>query len=228
MMLERLEEAIAAIPQAGAEEVRVEEVPLLFGPSAEAVIERAARLVAPLAEKVAQSEVPARLAEECRALLAAKPDPGRLIRAAVDGGASGVEGFLAWKAISRALPPIDASKWSRSSCPGCGALPAMAELREGKRGRERVLVCGRCAVRWPYRRLGCPYCGNDDLQKLSVLEPDDEGFRVDVCRECDGYLKVYVGEGGAAHALSDWSTLHLDAACRDRGLQRPSPSLYGL
>lgn len=97
------------------------------------------------------------------------------------------------------------------------------------RGRERALACGLCGTRWSYARIGCPFCKNEALEQLGVLEPEDEAsFRLDVCRQCNACLKTYVGEGGESLALSDWSTLHLDAACRERGLQRAGPSLYDL
>jgi FdhE protein len=105
----------------------------------------------------------------------------------------------------------------------------MAQLAQTERGRERSLCCGRCATRWSYRRVGCPYCENESLERLAVLDPEDErDFRIDVCRRCSTYLKTYVAEGAEPLALSDWSTLHLDAACKQRGLHRGGPSMYGL
>ncbi len=207
--------------------------PLLHGPAAGPVIAEAARLLPGLAAAMARAELPAKLNADCRALgreLDCDPEAAeRLVRAALSGEAPGIGAFLSWKALARALPPLDLSRWNRSDCPACGALPAMAQLRETGRGRERALVCGRCATRWSWRRIGCPYCENDAEEDLAVLEPAaGNGFRIDVCRRCNAYLKTYLGEGEPASALSDWSTLHLDAACAERGLQRRGPSLYHL
>jgi FdhE protein len=52
--------------------------------------------------------------------------------------------------------------------------------------------------------------------------------RLDVCRACDGYLKTYAGEGREELLLADWTTLHLDAAARGRGLSRRGASVYEL
>ena len=132
--------------------------------------------------------------------------------------------FLAWKALRRMMR---GATGSGNECPTCGSLPAMATLVTTERGRERELCCGLCGTRWKYARIGCPYCGASD--RLGVLEPDgDESFRVDVCRSCNSYLKTYVGEDRDPLALSDWSTLHLDTVCQERGLNRPGPSLYRL
>jgi FdhE protein len=212
-------------------------VPLLRSQSLDAgVFVEAGGILASAAQALLRAELPPRLLEECGALCAQmEDDPAfavRLVRsvAEMQVAPSSLETFLAWKALGRALGPSERTEgWTRNCCPTCGALPAMAQLRQSDRGRERALCCGLCGTRWTYTRIGCPYCKSDELQHLGVLEPeDDEGFRIDVCKQCDAYLKTYVGEGGDALALADWSTLHLDAACKERGLRRAGPSLYEL
>ncbi len=132
--------------------------------------------------------------------------------------------FLAWKALRRVTR---GAAGAGNTCPSCGSLPAMATLVTTERGRERELCCGLCGTRWKYARIGCPYCGASD--QLGVLEPEsEESFRIDVCRSCNSYLKTYVGDQSDPQALSDWSTLHLDSICQERGLNRPGPSLYSL
>ncbi|MEW5917373.1 MAG: formate dehydrogenase accessory protein FdhE, partial [Gemmatimonadota bacterium] len=44
---------------------------------------------------------------------------------------------------------IDETRWERGSCPACGALPSLAELRK----ESRVLRCGRCSAAWTFARL---------------------------------------------------------------------------
>jgi hypothetical protein len=41
-------------------------------------------------------------------------------------------------------------------------------------------------------------------------------------------LKTYDGFGNEDVFLADWTSLHLDFAARDRGLQRKAASLYDL
>ena len=201
-----------------------------------AVFTEAGKRIVALAEALLEAPLPPALVLECRTLcvlLGENPEAGtRLARsvAASDAEApAGLATFLAWKALGGVVPAAANDGWTASCCPGCGALPAMAQLRESDRGRERHLVCGLCGTSWRYARIGCPFCRNETVERLGVLEPEgEESFRVDFCRECNSYLKTYVGSGGESLALSDWSTLHLDAACAERGLRRGGPSLYDL
>ncbi len=62
----------------------------------------------------------------------------------------------------------------------------------------------------------------------SLRLPQEENFRIDVCRECNGYIKTYLSEGDEDILLADWSTLHLDVIASQQGLQRRANSLYEL
>ena len=144
--------------------------------------------------------------------------------------------FLAWSALAAALRPLKARvkvmqkeiKWRRAYCPVCGQLPGMGQLvRARRRGREKLLVCSCCQMKWPYKRIGCPFCGNEDQKTLSIIEiekaPD---LRIDTCEKCKGYIKVYTSEGNEQVALADWSTLHLDLIAKSHGFQRMGYRLY--
>ena len=52
------------------------------------------------------------------------------------------------------------------------------------------MLCSRCSSQWPYRRVGCPFCGTDDHTKLSYYLSEDEVYRLYVCQACRRYLKV--------------------------------------
>jgi FdhE protein len=105
----------------------------------------------------------------------------------------------------------------------------MAQLVEHEAGRERQLVCGCCQDRWSFKRIGCPYCGNEAADRLAVLElAGPAGLRLDVCESCKGYLKTYAGQGDEALFLADWPTLVLDAMAAERGYLRRGVSLFEL
>jgi FdhE protein len=149
----------------------------------------------------------------------------------------GLVRYLSWIALERVLRPWIVSfaewrsdtLWGRPSCPICGSLPTMAQLKRTNKGRERFLSCGCCRSRWSYQRTGCPLCGNLDQDKLEILELEQEkDFRIDVCRSCNGFLKTYTREGDEDLLLADWSTLHLDVLAGQQGLQRRANSLYEL
>ena len=143
--------------------------------------------------------------------------------------------LIGWEIVARMFRDLvpafgqwrDEERWLRPYCPTCGAAPAMAQLVGSDPGRLRLLSCGCCRTRWRFRRTGCPFCRNEDDHRLSgfAVEGDDR-LRIDYCEACGGYLKTYVGEGGEALLLADWTSLHLDVAARDRDLNRLAGSLY--
>ena len=95
--------------------------------------------------------------------------------------------YLEWGA-ERVLPHVELEYWKRGYCPVCGDMPGFAFLGEG--AGTRYLLCSRCCSQWPYRRVGCPYCGTRDHTKLSYYLSEDEVYRLYVCKACRRYLKV--------------------------------------
>lgn len=128
-----------------------------------------------------------------------------------------------WAAVDK-LTPAELKHWTRDEwrknyCPICGRRPVMAWLKKFNEGRARWLLCGGCRTQWQWQRLGCPYCGNEDLERMRVLELDDK-IRLDVCDECRAYLKTYVGEDEEEIYLRDWTTLHADLLAEEQGLRK--------
>jgi len=110
------------------------------------------------------------------------------------------------------LEHLDLSLWNFGHCPVCGSAPRMADL-SGEGGRRR-LHCSLCETAWPYQRLRCPFCENDNRKELSYLRAEnEEGFRVDLCDRCNHYLKTMdLREiaGPVILPLDDVATWHLD------------------
>ena len=220
-------------------------VPLLRGERVVVDLEPAGALAAALVRAVASRAPEGRLREEAAALVAAlgsAPDAGRRIAGFLLGDESwsppspGLLRYLGWIAAARWLRPVAAAfersgedeLWGRRYCPTCGSAPAMAHLSESESSRARRLCCGLCGTRWQYPRTRCPFC-EEDSQKLSIVAVQGEGgLRIDWCPACRGYLKTYAGRGDEALMLSDWSSLHLDIAAEQRGLERRADSLYEL
>jgi len=217
----------------------------------EAVVTRAADLLVRLAEKLsggdtneemkrvteylhdqfqARPELAAQLVKESAGKVDLSLDPNCAIP-------TGAVRFLAWRALEKVMRPwvatlggwMKESTWGNSYCPLCGSQPAMAQLVKTDKGRERYLSCGCCRTRWGYRRTCCPSCGNQDQDKLDIFElPQEENFRLDVCRECNGYIKTFLNEGDEELLLTDWTTLHLDVIASQEGFLRKAHSLYEL
>jgi len=115
--------------------------------------------------------------------------------------------------ISQAvLEHFDSSLWNHGHCPVCGSAPRLADL-SGEGGKRR-LHCSLCETAWPYPRLRCPFCENDNRKELSYLRAEsEEGLRVDLCGRCNNYLKTMdLREitGPVILPLDDVATWHLD------------------
>ena len=220
-------------------------VPLLRSEGAAVDLEPVGAATVALARAVASDAEPGRLRDEASALDAAlrsEPDAARRVADFLLGDESwsppspGLLRYLGWAAAARWLRPVVEAfegseadeRWGRGWCPTCGSRPAMAHLSESESSRARRLCCGMCGTRWQYPRTRCPFC-EEDSQKLSIVAVQGEGgLRIDWCPACRGYLKTYAGRGDETLMLSDWSSLHLDLAARDRGLVRMAESLFEL
>ena len=124
----------------------------------------------------------------------------------------------------------DLDRWRHGYCPICGGLPAIAALigEEGK----RVGLCSFCGHLWNLLRLSCPFCGTDKQEDLRYFFAEgDDLYRVQVCEQCKGYLKVVdTRKGGDPKALAvdDMLTAHLDLLAEKEGYQRKAPRLWGI
>lgn len=110
------------------------------------------------------------------------------------------------------LDRLDLSRWHHGHCPVCGSAPKLADF--SGEGGKRTLHCGLCETAWPYPRLRCPFCENDNREDLSYLRAEgEEGLRVDLCNRCGHYLKtIDLRElaGPVIVPLDDVATWHLD------------------
>jgi len=120
--------------------------------------------------------------------------------------------------------------WRYGYCPICGGLPAMAAL-VGEEGKREAL-CSFCGHFWQLPRLGCPFCDTDRQEVLRYFYGEGEDqYRVYVCEECRGYLKVLdTRKGGDPRGLAvdDVATAHLDLLAEEEGYQRKAPRLLGI
>jgi formate dehydrogenase accessory protein FdhE len=130
------------------------------------------------------------------------------------------------RAIHQLLAP---SRWSRGTCPACGAAPLLGEIRGGgalgSAERERILRCGRCTTAWPLPRLRCVSCGETNHRQLAYLHGHgEESFRrAEICSSCNSYLKTIavLAPLDLTELLSaDLATAALDIAAVERGFHR--------
>lgn len=115
---------------------------------------------------------------------------------------------------------VDQERWWKGYCPICGSEPFMAELKEEG---ARFLVCSSCSFEWRFNRLKCPFCENENHERLRYFYIEKEGkvYRVDVCEECKRYIKTIdikeLGEEKIIPLLEDIGTLHLDIVAQKEG-----------
>jgi FdhE protein len=74
---------------------------------------------------------------------------------------------------------VDQERWWRNCCPICGSEPYLAEFKEDG---ARFLICSSCGYEWRFNRLKCPFCENEDHEKLRYFYTEKEGkaYRIDV------------------------------------------------
>lgn len=126
-----------------------------------------------------------------------------------------LEGFAA------RLDPASFAGWQEGYCPACGSRAGMGELT-GEEGK-RFLYCSTCSFTWPFPRIRCPYCGNDEPDSISYFEAGEGPTRVDVCRKCSRYLKTRdsrKGHGDVPLEAEDLATIHLDLLAAREGFER--------
>jgi len=130
----------------------------------------------------------------------------------------------ALRTLCRALSPlVEGVPWDKGYCFICGAGATLGELQQNDQIKH--LRCGQCGADWPFRRLHCMYCGNEDHRTLSYLyeESRREKMRIEVCDKCKGYLKVIASFAPTPPEMlpvEDLATLHLDHVAEDHGYAR--------
>ena len=120
---------------------------------------------------------------------------------------------------------IAASNWTRGTCPACGVLPLLAELRADKEGNARILRCLRCTAAWPFPRIACPACpelGHDKLRYVHI-DGEVERLRAECCLTCGFYVKAVARLDPIpddALMTVDLDTVALDTIARTAGHYR--------
>lgn len=117
-----------------------------------------------------------------------------------------------------------------STCPLCGAKPAVGVLRSEGDGAKKSLICMLCAHEWAFRRIYCPACGEEREPQMAYFSaPEIAHVRVDVCDTCHTYLKsIDLTKTGLAVAVVDeLATISLDLWAREHGYEKLQINLLG-
>jgi hypothetical protein len=170
------------------------------------------------------------------------PSKGRLGSVSVQEALKLSQEGLGFLAVASLRPPLDAyfaqcrphvadGAWNLGVCPFCGAPPGFADLTEDGCCR---LACHVCGGAWKFSRLCCPFCGTrraNDLVRLAAEDPAEEGYAVEACKQCNGYVKALdrrLRWNAGSALIEDWGSPHLDLVARRSGYWRPIPSIVEL
>ena len=130
--------------------------------------------------------------------------------------------------MDRHLPRAD------NRCPFCGGVPQLAIMQDPQAhadGGGRRLVCSLCETTWPFRRILCPDCGEEDEVKLGYFHsPDYDHVRVQACETCRRYLKsVDLSRlGTAVPVVDEVAAAPLDGWALEHGYTKIELNLVGL
>lgn len=152
-----------------------------------------------------------------------------LVRAAIEPSlTAGVTALAEW--LKKQEHPSNQEIRQTGTCPICGSLPHMLELRE-KEG-FRFAFCSICQHDFRIRRLACPVCDNTDTDKLKFFTvPEEPGFRVETCDSCKSYIKTIdfrAFDRQSLPAFNDLESLALDFIAQDQGYSRATLSVWGM
>jgi len=120
-----------------------------------------------------------------------------------------------------------ASFMETGKCPICGTESSLSMITENN---EKIMICPLCEHGGSFFRIGCPYCFNKDSSKIELLL-DEEEIRVELCLECNTYIKSFKENHYMKYRdpfLIDLVSLPLDIVVQKRGYIRRSPNIVGL
>jgi FdhE protein len=120
--------------------------------------------------------------------------------------------------INESINGKNIESWHRQYCPYCGGRADIAFLE--KEVGARWLVCSRCDSTWPFPRLRCPYCLNQDQKQLGFFMDTEEQYRLQVCEKCKCYIKTIDLRKSSYEVLMPLErifTVEMDRQAREKG-----------
>src|SRR5262245_33163290 len=118
-------------------------------------------------------------------------------------------------------------------CPFCAGKPQVSVLQIKEASSEsggRDLVCATCLNIWPFRRVVCANCGEEDPAKVGYYSAPDYGhIRVEACETCRHYIKGVdlTRYGFAVPVVDEVAAAPLDLWAVERGYIKIEMNLLG-
>ncbi len=196
-------------------------------------------LLAPLLTFAAEKG-PAELAEAAKARHA-DADDAALARLSVywSGEREAREDYLS-RAFLRPYAEVLASQGvtlerprHEGHCPVCGNAAVVSVRREVPEsgGAARSLACALCGTEWPFPRIRCAACHEEDPAKLpSFRTQAHPAVRIEACETCRSYVKSLdlTLDARPVPEVDDLASLAMDLWAVEEGWARLEPGWAGI
>lgn len=116
-------------------------------------------------------------------------------------------------------------------CPVCGDKPQVGVLRPEGDGAKRSLICALCSTEWEYRRIVCPACGEESVERLGIYTAEEfKHVRVEVCDTCHRYIKTVdlTKNGRAVPVVDELATIPLNLWASKHGYRKVQANILGV
>lgn len=118
-------------------------------------------------------------------------------------------------------------------CPRCGGAPTLSVRRPAPESEAaaRFLLCGLCGDEWPFVRIKCPSCFEEDPAKLPSFQSEQHpGVRIEACDTCHRYLKAFdlSVDGRPLPEVDDLASVAIDLWAQEEGYTRIEPGIAGI
>jgi len=116
-------------------------------------------------------------------------------------------------------------------CPLCNCRPQVGVLRPLGDGGKRSLICSLCATEWDFRRIACPACGEESVDKLPIYVAEElPHVRVEACDTCRHYLKTIdlTKDGLAIPVVDELAAIPLSLWAAEHEYTKVSTNLLGI
>ena len=116
-------------------------------------------------------------------------------------------------------------------CPFCSSWPVAGVLHAEGDGAKRWLLCAVCSTEWPFRRVLCWNCGEENKDKLPIYTAAEfPAVHVDACDNCHIYLKSVdlTTDGHAVPMVDEIAAVALDIWAEEHEYSKLETNLLGM
>jgi formate dehydrogenase maturation protein FdhE len=121
---------------------------------------------------------------------------------------------------------------ARGRCPFCSSPSSVGCRRSAESdGGARFLCCPLCGLEWPFNRILCPSCFEENPQSLpSFASESHANVRLEACETCRRYVKSFdlSQDARPVPEVDDLESIALDLWALERGFTRVEPGLAGI